>query len=333
MASSTYQKLIATQLTTDFRQAAEIVEVPFPEPAPNEIVVRNQYAGVNATDVNISAGRYGGAAEPPIDLGAEAAGEVVVVGEAVKHIEAGDAVVTNVVGGGYREYHCVRASNALKVPEASPEAVSLVVSGLTASIALAEVGDLDTEETVLVTAAAGGTGQYAVQLARQAGNHVIGTCGTAEKAAMLDALGCNRPINYREQDVGTVLDEHYPDGIDLIYEGVGGPLFDTCVEALARFGRLVTIGYVSEYKGGAESVERPRVYTELMPKSASIRGFYLPHYAQHFSTHMQRLIRLYRMGALQIRIDDRAFEGLEAVPDAVEYLHTGQSQGKVVVRF
>ena len=290
--ATTYKKLIATKLTTDFRDAAEIVEETIPDLKPHEVLIRNVYAGINATDVNITAGRYQPGAKPPIELGAEAAGIVEEVGSEVRHLAPGDAVVTSTLGGGYREYNVVRASNALPVDEPSPEALSIMVSGLTASIALEEVGDMSSGETVLVTAAAGGTGQYAVQLAKRAGNHVIGTCGSERKMELLDELGCDHPINYNEEDVGDVLQSEYPSGVNLVYEGVGGELFDTCVNALARYGRLLSIGYVSEYKTGAEKVSSERIYTKLLPKSASIRGFFLPHYAESFAEHMTRLMKL-----------------------------------------
>lgn len=331
--AETYKKLVATSFSTDFRKAAEVVEEEIPRPGPHEILVRNKYAAVNATDVNISAGRYESNADLPVDLGVEAAGIVVDVGEEVKHLEDGDAVVTSTMGGGYREYQVVQASNAVQVPQPSPEGLSIVVSGLTASIALEEVGNLNHDETVLVTAAAGGTGQYAVQLAKQAGNHVVGTCGTEKKIAFLNELGCDRPIHYREEDVAEVLAEEYPDGIDLVYESVGGSLFDVCVEALARHGRLLSIGYVSEYKDGPEAITAERIYTTLLPKSASIRGFFLPHFPEYFRSHTNKLFRLYASGSLDIYIDDAGFEGIEDVPDAVEYLQSGESMGKVVVRF
>jgi NADPH-dependent curcumin reductase CurA len=328
-----YKKLVATTFSTDFRKAASVVEEEIPEPGPQEVLVRNKYAAVNATDVNISAGRYEADAELPLDLGVEAAGVVADVGDEVRHLESGDSVVTSSLGGGYREYNVVHASNAIQVPHPSPEALSILVSGLTASIALDEVGDLGHDETVLVTAAAGGTGQYAVQLAKQAGNHVVGTCGTAEKVGFLDELGCDRPIHYREEDVANVLADEYPDGVDLVYESVGGDLFDTCVEALGQRGRLLSIGYVSEYKDGPEAVTDERIYTTLISKSASVRGFFLPHFAEHFRSHMNKLLRQYRGGTLDIAIDDSVFEGVEAVPDAVEHLQSGESIGKVVVRF
>ncbi len=331
--AETYKKLIATQWSSNFREAAEVVEEPIPEPGPHEVVIRNRYAGVNATDVNITAGRYTPGAEPPIDLGAEASGEVVAIGSNVKHLHVGDAVVTSTLGGGYREYHRARASNAFKVGTPSPEALSIMVSGLTASIALQEVGDMKSGETVLVTAAAGGTGQYAVQLASRAGNRVIGTCGTDEKVELLNKLGCDRPINYRTEDVGTVLADECPDGVDLVYEGVGGELFDTCVDALAVRGRLLSIGYVSEYVEGPKPVTRPRIYTKLLSKSASIRGFFLPQFTTYFGEHLRHLMELLHRDDLHVAIEERVFHGIESIPDAVDYLHSGQSRGKVVVQF
>lgn len=331
--ADTYKKLVATSYSTDFREAADIVEQDVPEPGAHEVLVKNHYAAVNATDVNITAGRYMAGAELPIDLGVEAAGVVVEAGEAVKQLQEGDAVVTSTLGGGYREYNLVPESDAIRVPEPSPEALSIMVSGLTASIALQEVGEIQHDDTVLVTAAAGGTGQYAVQLAHITGSHVIGTCSTDRKAAFLEELGCDRPITYTTEDVDAVLDEEYPDGVDLVYEAVGGPLFDTCVEHLARHGRLLSIGYVSEYEDGPTPVTAERIYTSLIPKSASIHGFFLPHFARYFSGHVKRLMRMQGSGEIDIMIDDQMFEGIEAVPDAVEYLQSGQSMGKVVVRF
>lgn len=331
--ADTYKKLVATSFSTDFREAAEIVEEDIPTPGPHGVLVRNRYAAVNATDVNISAGRYEMDAELPLDLGVEAAGVVEAVGDKVQQVAPGDAVVTSTLGGGYREYHVVHESNIIQVPTASPEALSIMVSGLTASIALKEVGNLSHNETVLVTAAAGGTGQYAVQLAKEAGNHVLGTCGTGKKASFLEGVGCDRPINYRDEDVEAVLKNEYPEGLDLVYEGVGGSLFDTCVSHLAHHGRLLSIGYVSEYEDGPEAVVSERIYTSLIPRSASIHGFFLPHFAKYFGTHVKKLMRLQRSGVIDVLIDDRSFTGVDAIPDAVDHLQSGESMGKVVVRF
>lgn len=328
----TVRKLVATTLTPHFRDAIEFVEEEVGTPGPGEVLVRNVVAGVNASDVNVAAGRYTPGQEPPLDLGFEAAGEVVAVGEGVSHLEPGDTVATSMLGGGFRTHQVVPAKLAIPVPEASPEILSLLVSGLTASIALETQGALSEGETVLVTAAAGGTGQYAVQLAKQAGCRVLGTCSTDEKADLLRTLGCDRPINYKTENLKAVLKQEAPDGLDVVYESVGGRMFDTALRALAVKGRLISIGFIGEYVDGPERVTDVRVYHRLLAKSASVRGFFLPHFPRLFKPHMQRLFDLVQAGTLQAAIDPAEFRGLDAVPDAVEHLHSGQSRGKVVVR-
>lgn len=331
MLPPTYHKLVATKLTSQFRDAATLVEEPLREPASDEVVIQNVYAAINASDVNISEGRYEAKPTLPVDLGIEAAGIVVAVGEDVERLKVGAPVVTGTLGG-FRDYNVVKARYAVPVAAVSPEVLTIPISGLTASIALHEVARMGQGETVLVTAAAGGTGQYAVQLAKLAGNHVIGTCGSAEKAEFLRSIGCDRPINYREENLKQVLRKEYPEGVNLVYESVGGRYFDTAVGALARRGRLLMIGYISEYMDGPEKVTRHRIYTRLLGKSASLLGFFLPHYREHYREHTQRLSLLISEGDLQVAIDPTPFVGLESVADAVEYLHSGQSMGKVVVQ-
>ncbi|MEZ4668766.1 MAG: quinone oxidoreductase family protein [Anaerolineae bacterium] len=332
MLPTRYRKVIATSFNKNFREAAEIVEVEMRPPGAHEIVVHNHFAGVNATDVNISAGIYTPGATPPIDLGAEIVGDVVAVGEKVTDLKVGDWVVTTNLGG-YAEYNITRARFAIPVPQPSPEILALVASGVTASLGLNVTGDMKSGETVLVTAAAGGTGQFAVQLAKLAGNTVIGTCGSDDKAQLLKSLGCDRVVNYKKEDLGTVLKQEFPRGIDLVYESVGRAMFDTCVDNLANRGRLVIIGYITEYLSNPEVVSSPRIYYKLLGKSASLRSMFLLHFIKLVPEHMRNLLDLYQAGKLQAAVDPREFKGVEQVADAVEYLHSGQSAGKVVVRF
>ena len=100
---------------------------------------------------------------------------------------------------------------------------------------------------MLFLAAAGGTGQFAVQLAKLAGNHVIGTCGSEDKVKFLKEIGCDRVINYKKEDVGTVLKKEYPNGVDLVYECVGGKMLEAAVNSLAIHGKIVVIGMISGY--------------------------------------------------------------------------------------
>lgn len=335
MSSSTYKKLVAKQFAQDFKSAIEIVELPIPNPASDEIIVRNKFAGVNAGfDTLICRGDV-----PyinlnlPFDLGVEAVGEVVAVGENVKDFQVGEAVVTTVRGGGYREYQAINANLAFKVREAKPEILTLMPTGVSALVALEQVGDMKSQEVVLVTAAGGGTGHIAVQLAKLAGNHVIGTCGSDRKEELLRELGCDRIINYRTENLNQVLQQEYPNGVNLVFECVGRQVFDTCVDNLAIRGRLVVVGFVSEYGKNFEQVTQARVYQKLFWKAASVRGFLMPMYKEYMVEARDRLFNLFYSDKLKVAVDPTEFQGVESIPAAVEYLLSGKNCGKVVVKF
>jgi NADPH-dependent curcumin reductase CurA len=330
-----YRKLIAKRLDKDFSSAVEIVEVTIPEVGNNEILVRNKFAGINAGfDTLLCRGEVPYVnLIPPFDLGVEAVGEVVAVGASVSDFQVGDAVITTLRGGGYREYQVIDASLGVKVREATPEVLNLVPTGVSALVALEQVGDMQRDEVVLVTAAAGGTGHIAVQLAKLTGNYVIGTCSSEAKGKLLRELGCDRIINYHRENLHQVLKHEYPNGINLIFECVGKQVFDTCVDNLAIRGRLVNIGYISEYGKNIEQVMQPRIYHQLFWKAASVRGFLMPHYKEYIPEARDRLLNLFYSGKLKVSVDSTPFQGLESIPTAVEYLLSGQNCGKVVVRF
>jgi NADPH-dependent curcumin reductase CurA len=206
-------------------------------------------------------------------------------------------------------------------------------TGVSALVALEQAGEMKSQETVLVTAAAGGTGHIAVQLAKLAGNHVIGTCGSEAKAELLKGLGCDRVINYRTENLDRVLKEDYPNGINLVFDCVGKEVFDTCVDNLAVRERLVAIGFISEYAKNPELVTQPRIYHKLFWKAASVRGFLMPHYAEHMVEARDRLLDLFYTGKIRVAVDPTEFRGTESIPAAVEYLLSGKNYGKVVVKF
>ena len=331
----TYKKLVVKKFSKDFSSAAEIVEELIPQPASNEIVIRNQFAGINAGfDTLLSKGKIPYFTEiPPLDLGVEAVGKLVAVGDNVTEFAVDDAVLTIQRGGGYREYQVIDASLGFKVAQATPEVLSLMPTGVSALVALERVGEMSSHEVVMVTAAAGGTGHIAVQLAKLAGNHVIGTCGSEAKSRLLTELGCDRVINYRLENVADVLKNEYPHGVNLVFECIGKKMFDTCVDNLAVRGRLIVVGFISEYGQNIEPVLQPRIYHQLLWKAASIRGFLMPMYREYMPEARDRLFALFHSGQIKVAIDPTAFKGIESIPSAVDYLLGGKNCGKVVVKF
>jgi NADPH-dependent curcumin reductase CurA len=328
----TFKKAVATALGRNYNDTIAIQEETLTSLAPDELLIKNKFAGVNASDLNMMAGLYFADAQLPFDLGFEFAGEVAAVGSEVENFKVGQPVIGIKTGGGYREYVTMKAAEVIPVPEATPQAMSLITVGLAASIGLKKVGEMSTGETVLVTAAAGGTGNIAVQLAKLAGNHVIATCSTDEKVEMLKELGCDRVINYKKEDLDEVLTKEYPQGINIVFENVGGQTFDTCVKHLAVLGRLLVCGFVSEYQQNEPSqITSPRIYHQLLWKSASVRGFLFSHYPELIPQHLQEMMGLMAEGKLKVQIDPTEFKGVENLPKAMDHLFEGKNKGKVVL--
>ncbi|OQR83480.1 alcohol dehydrogenase [Achlya hypogyna] len=347
---ATYRKIVCKKLSTDFRGATEIVTAPLAtlKPGAGAVLVKNHFLGINASDINFTNGKYLPGVVPPFDVGFEAGvlylsvlwlsmrvvGEVVEVGAGAKHLKRGDAVMYSLYGA-FAEYIVVPVKFITKVPVLSPAVLPLNVCGLTASIALDVVGEMKQGEVVLVTAAAGATGLFAVQLAKLAGNTVIGTCSSKEKQEFLLGLGCDRAIDYTKEDVGAVLKKEFPRGVNLVFESVGGDMLETCVSNVARHGRIVVIGAISGYQDssswdGKAGGSGP-LSTALLSKSASLRGFFLNHHIVHFGAHARKLGTLVHKGLLDPGVDPTPFHGLESVADAIEYMYARKNVGKLVV--
>jgi len=335
---ATFRKLIATRASSKFREVVSITTVPTPVPGEGELLVKNKYVGINASDINYSAGRYDPKAKFPLDCGFEAVAEVVSSGPKTPY-KPGQAVMYCQYGA-FSDFKLIQAKLAIPLPDVRAEYLPFILSGNTAAISLDKVGDMKPGETVLVTAAAGGTGQVAVQWAKLAGCHVIGTCSSDDKVQFLKDIGCDRPVNYKKEKLRDVLKNEYPKGLDVVYETVGGDMFDTCVENLAIKGRLIIIGYIANYtseRGYAPSKTLATLPPRLLPKSASVRGFFLFHYAQDWAPYVMKQLQYYQQGKLKSFVDKGEncptgpFIGLEKVADAVDYLYSQKSKGKIIV--
>lgn len=220
--------------------------VPVPRPGPGEVLIRVTAAGVNFADISQARGSFGGGPQPPYLAGFEGAGEVVALGEGVTQPGLG----THVIGVGYgafADYMILPAFAAVPVPPgwADEAALGLVVSWPTALAALRPLGRLAEGETVLIQAAAGGTGQIAVKLAKHFGARVIGAASPG-KHGIVRALGADHVIDSRSPDVaGEVLRLTDGKGADLVLEAVGGPTFEASLAATRPVtGRIVVLGLV-----------------------------------------------------------------------------------------
>jgi NADPH2:quinone reductase len=215
-------------------------------PAADELRIRHTAIGVNYSDVYYRIGFY--AAPLPMILGAEGAGIVEAVGAKVDGFREGDRVAYAPVHGAYAEIRNLPARSAVPLPDAitDEQAAAAMLKGLMARVVVRDVHAVGPGDSVLVHAAAGGVGAIVCQWAKHLGAIVLGTVGSAEKAAFAAAHGCDHPILYRERDfVEAVRDLTGGNGVDVVYDLVGKDVFMRSLDCIRRRGLIVSIGQAS----------------------------------------------------------------------------------------
>jgi NADPH-dependent curcumin reductase CurA len=226
------------------------------------------------------------------------------------------------------------AADKLLFPVAAPDltpAISLGVLGITgysAHVGLFTIGRPQLGETVVVTGAAGGVGSIAGQLARIAGCRVVGITGSAQKRAMLvDELGFDAAVDYRDPGFAEALAAATPDGIDLVFDNVGGPVLDLALARINRFARIVSCGRISQYVDGPNHALAN--WWRIGEQSARMEGFFIYDHRHRFAQAEAQMAQWIREGALRWRMD--VLEGFERMPEALARLFAGANIGKQVV--
>lgn len=224
-------------------EALTLVDLPTPEPKPDEALVRIKAAGVNFIDVYFREGRYPTAL--PFVNGQEGAGIVTAVGSDVSNVKPGDRVGYTSVLGSYAEYAAVPAGRLVHIPEGLDfnHAAAAMLQGMTAHYLCYSTYPLQVGETALVHAAAGGVGQLLVQMAKKIGAHVIATAGSAAKAQLARDAGADECIVYSEVDFEAETRRLTANqGVHVVYDGVGKDTFDKDLNVLRPRGYLVLFG-------------------------------------------------------------------------------------------
>ncbi len=332
--SGTYRALQLQSFAPTLREAAKVVDLPIVAPGPGEISVVNRWCGINGLfDVQIARNAVAYVKlTPPLLMGVEASGVIDAVGPGVESLKVGDAVASTRFGGGYRERNVGPAEAFVRLPNASAEMLTLASTGVSAHVAMHVIGQIQPGEQVAISAAAGGLGHILVQLAKIRGCKVIAICGGARKAAFVKELGADVVIDYRSESIAEILKRDYPDALNLAIDTVGGDVFDAFAENLAPHGRLVVAGVAQDLDAGPELVLAPRIGHKLYYKSASIRGFMNGRLTEHWPAARADLLALYDAGKLVVRTDETLFDGVDRIYDAVDWLTSGKSMGKVVAR-
>ena len=227
-------------------EVLEFVDIPTPEPKPNEALIKIQASGVNFIDVYYREGRY--PAPMPFVCGQEGAGVVSSVGSDVKSVKVGDNVAYTGILGSYAEFAAIPADRLVRIPDKLDfkQAAASMLQGMTAHYLTHSTFPIKSGQTVLVQAASGGVGLLLVQMAKKLGARVIGTVGSDEKATLARDAGADELIIYTKQDFEKeTLALTGDKGVDVVYDGVGKTTFEKDLKVLRPRGYLVLFGGAS----------------------------------------------------------------------------------------
>ena len=303
-------------------QVLRIEEAPRPEPGDGELLIEVKAAGVTLPVVRLTHGSRAGHPVPlPHAPGGEVAGRVAAIGAGVSGWRIGQRAAGLAFTGAYAEFAVLQAAMAAPVPRdvADPTAVLLVRSGQVALGAL-RAASLRPGESVLVTAAAGGVGHLAIQLARTLGaRRVVAAVGTMAKRDFVRGLGADEVVGYDEIAAGC------GEPVDVVLDGVGGDiLLAGCLQALAPLGRLVA------YNGVGGLVDT----NELRMRSTAVVGFSMAQLAasqrDRYQCHQRELWDWYAGGRLQ-PVVDRALP-LDGAAEAHRIIEARENRGKIILK-
>jgi NADPH2:quinone reductase len=304
-------------------------EVPRPEPSLGEVLISVAAAGVNFADSLIVAGKYQEKPAPPFTPGFEVAGRVAEVGSGVTHPRPGDRVTAMVGHGGFAEAALARADTTFVLPDEMDfdTAAGFPITYATAHAALVWRAGLAAGEVLLVHGAAGGVGLAAVEVGKALGAEVIATAGGPEKLAVAREHGADHTIDYKTEDIRERVKALTAGrGADVVFDPVGGEVFEASLRAVAWGARLLVIGFAAG--------RIPQVPANiLLVKNIAVLGLNIGSYRRHaperFAEQFERLFAWYREGLLKPHVSHRL--PLEEAPAAIALLTGRRATGKVVL--
>ena len=318
----------------DYR-SLELATLPDPgPPAPDEVRIRVAAAGLNFADTLMIAGQY--QVKPPLPFvpGLELAGTVDAVGAAVTHVQPGDAVMAVVDYGAMAGIARAKAADVFPVPAGMSlvEAAGFIIAYGTSHGALTWKAGLKAGEILLVHGAAGGVGLTAVEIGKALGATVIATAGGADKTAIARAHGADHAIDYKAEDLRARVKEICAglgrDGADVVYDPVGGEIFETSLCCVAWNARLVVIGFAA---GKVQQIPA----NILLVKNLDVLGFYWGSYRRQrpalLGPSFAALARMHAEGRIRPLVSTVLPAARAA--EAFALLVARKSTGKVVLTF
>ena len=307
----------------------EKVNQDIPTPQENEVLIKLTHVSLDpAMRGWMSADQNGYI--PPVNLGdtMRASGLGYVVESKLDHLPVG----TRVMGlMGLTEYAVSDGKNLNIIPkEISADAVLSVIAlpGITAYHGLFEVLKPEAGQTIAITAAAGSVGSLVGQMAKNKGLTVVGVAGSQEKCDwLMDTLGFDKALNYKDTDFERQLQDATPQGIDLFFENTGGTAQTPIFERMNAHGRIAVCGMIADYNK-TEPAPGPS-WVGVIKRRLSIQGFTMPDHFHRIGEYGQALGKMLANGELTYRA--HILKGLDQAPEGISLLFSGENQGKLIV--
>ena len=305
-----------------------LAEIAIPQPRAGEVLIKVKAASVNFPDILMCQGKYQFKPDPPFVPGLDCAGEIVALGAGVTDWALGDEIVGGARLGGFADYVVLPASAIQKKPPnlTWQEAAAYQAAYLTAYVALVRRANLQAGETLLVHGAAGGVGLAAVQLGQHLGARVIATSASATKLQALRDLGVEHTLLLQDGFRDAVKTLSQGRGADVVFDPVGGDVFDESVRCMAFDGRLLVIGFTSG-RIATVSVNMPLI------KGFSVMGVRAGEYGRQFPErgreNAQAVHDLVTSGRLKPHVG--AVFGLTDVRAAFDLMVSRTLVGKAVI--
>jgi len=228
--------------------ALRVDEIPAPEVRAGQVAIDVRAAGVNFPDILLTRGQYQFKPTPPFSPGGEASGVVRAIGDGVTSVKVGDRVAATVVYGAYAEQLVVPEQTVVKLPDAVSFEIgaATLLTYATTLHALVDRAQIKSGETLLVLGAAGGVGIAAVELGALLGARVIAAASSEDKLAFCRAHGASDAIDYSREDLKERIKALTKgNGVDVVYDPVGGALTEAAVRGMAWQGRYLVVGFAS----------------------------------------------------------------------------------------
>ena len=306
-----------------------IEDVAPPEMAPDQVRIAVKACGVNFPDILMIAGKYQIQPPLPFSPGAELSGEILEVGDKVAHLKPGQRVLAMHHSGCMAEEVCLPAATIVPIPDSMDYviAASFILTYGTSYHALKQRAALQSGESLLVLGAAGGVGLAAVEIGKLFGAEVYAAASTTEKLELASKYGAKHLINYSESSLKEQVKEMTAGrGVDVIYDPVGGDLFDDCLRSISWGGRILVIGFASG--------KIPAIPANLpLLKGSSVVGVFWGQFTQRepelSRENTRELLQLFDEGKLKPHVSETY--PLEQAADALMALAERRAMGKVVV--